>query len=204
MLVDKSVTELLDAFSSSEPTPGGGSASALASAIGASLLMMVAGLPKTRTNAPAERAALQEASKAVVALRRRLSDAIDADTAAYDGVVAAYRLPKSSNDEQTARQLAVQAALRGATDVPLDVMRWSAEAMTHAETIARHGLRAAASDIGVAVALLQAGASGARLNVDVNLGSVKDATYVDAVRAEVRKLSAVIGQACSEVERALS
>ena len=204
MLVDKSVTELLDAFSSSEPTPGGGSASALASAIGASLLMMVAGLPKTRTNAPAERAALQEASKTVVALRRRLSDAIDADTAAYDGVVAAYRLPKSSNDEQTARQLAVQAALRGATDVPLDVMRWSAEAMTHAETIARHGLRAAASDIGVAVALLQAGASGARLNVDVNLGSVKDATYVDAVRAEVRKLSAVIGQACSEVERALS
>ena len=66
MLVDKSVTELLDAFSSSDPTPGGGSAAALASAIGASLLMMVAGLPKTRTNAPEERAALQEASNAVV------------------------------------------------------------------------------------------------------------------------------------------
>ena len=150
MLVDKSVTELLDAFGSTDPTPGGGSAAALASAIGASLLMMVAGLPKTRTNVPEERAALQDASTAVAELRRRLSDAIDADTAAYDRVVAAYRLPKSSSDEQAVRQLTIQTALRQATDVPLDVMRWSAAALQQGETIARYGLRAAASDVGVA------------------------------------------------------
>ena len=204
MLVDKSVTELLDAFGSTDPTPGGGSASALASAIGASLLMMVAGLPKTRTNAPEERAALQDASTAVAALRRRLSDAIDADTAAYDRVVAAYRLPKSSSDEQAARQLTIQTALRQATDVPLDVMRWSAEALQQAETIARYGLRAAASDVGVAAALLLAGASGARLNVNTNIGSIKDAVYVDAVRAEVRELSAAIEQVRAALDRTLS
>jgi methenyltetrahydrofolate cyclohydrolase len=203
MLVDKSVTELLDAFGSTDPTPGGGSASALSSAIGASLLMMVAGLPKTRTNALEERAALQQASTGVAELRRRLTHAIDADTAAYDGVVAAYRLPKSSSDEQAARQVAIQAALRLATDVPLDVMRWSAEALTHAETIARHGHRAAASDIGVAAALLQAGASGARLNVDINIGSVKDPGYVNAVRAAVGELSAAMERARADLDRAL-
>ena len=76
-------------------------------------------------------------------------------------------------------------------------------ALEQAETIARYGLRAAASDIGVAAALLQAGASGARLNVDINVGSVKDADYVDAVRAEVQELSAAIEQARAAVDREL-
>ncbi|HEY7283944.1 MAG TPA: cyclodeaminase/cyclohydrolase family protein [Vicinamibacterales bacterium] len=195
---------MLSAFSSTEPTPGGGSASALASAVGASLLMMVAGLPKTRTNAPEERAALQEASNRVAELRDRLSGAIDADTAAYDRVVAAYRLPKASPEEQAARQLAIQSALRAATDVPLDVMRWSAQALEQAIVIARHGLRSASSDIGVAAALLRAGSAGARLNVDINVGSVKDSSYADAVRAEVRELSTAIDSSGASVSAALS
>jgi len=204
MLVDRTVTELLNAFSSTEPTPGGGSASALASAVGASLLMMVAGLPKTRTNTPEERAALQEASRRVASLRDSLNGAIDADTAAYDRVVAAYRLPKASAEEQAARQLAIQSALREATDVPLDVMRWSAQALEHAIVIARHGLRGAASDVGVAAALLRAGWAGARLNVDINVGSVKDSSYADAVRAEVRDLSTAIDSSGASVSAALS
>ena len=204
MLVDKSVSELLRAFSSTDPTPGGGSASALASSVGASLLMMVAGLPKTRTNAPEERTALQDASNQIGTLRDRLAAAIDADTAAYDRVVAAYRLPKTSADEQSARQAAIQAALREATDVPLDVMRWSAQALEHAVAIARYGLPSAASDIGVGVALLKAGAAGARLNVDINVGSVKDLSYADAVRSETRQLSDAVEKRSTAVSDALS
>jgi formiminotetrahydrofolate cyclodeaminase len=204
MLVDKSVSELLRAFSSTEPTPGGGSASALASAVGASLLMMVAGLPKTRTNASEERTALQDASNQIGALRDRLTGAIDADTAAYDRVVAAYKMPKASADEQAARQAAIQASLRGATDVPLDVMRWSAQALEHAVAIARHGLSSAASDVGVGVALLKAGASGARLNVDINVGSLKDSSYADAVRSEIRRLTDAIEKSSVAVAAAVS
>jgi formiminotetrahydrofolate cyclodeaminase len=204
MLVDKTLTELLGAFSSTDPTPGGGSASALASVVGASLLMMVAGLPKTRTNAPEERAALQEASHRVAALRDRLSAAIDADAAAYARVVAAYRLPKSSADEQAARQVAIQAALQGAIDVPLDVMRWSAQALEQAATVGRHGLRSAASDIGVAVALLQAGGVGARLNVEANVSGLKEPAYVEAVRAETAELSAAAERAAAAARAALS
>jgi methenyltetrahydrofolate cyclohydrolase len=197
-LVEKSVRDLLTAFSSPDPTPGGGSAAALASAIGASLLSMVAALPKTRAGSPEDRRALTAAAARLADIGARLTEAIDADTAAYDQVVAAYKLPKSSSDEQQARTAAIQRALRAATGVPLDVMRWSAEALNQASVIAAHGHRAAASDVGVAFALLGAGLDGARLNVEINLSSVDDAAYADAVRAEVGHLSGLASDAAAE------
>jgi formiminotetrahydrofolate cyclodeaminase len=202
-LADRSLRDLLTAFSSSDPTPGGGSASALSSAVGASLLMMVAGLPKTRTGAEGERAALTAAAAGLGAIRQQLSDAVDQDAAAYDRVVAAYKLPKASPDEQTARTAAIQQALIAATDVPLGVMRASASALSHAGAIAANGNRNAASDVGVAVSLLRAGLHGARLNIEINAGSVADAAYVGAVRAETIRLSEQAGRAADEVDALL-
>ena len=188
-LADRSVRDLLTAFSSTDPTPGGGSASALASAVGASLLMMVAGLPKTRTGSDDDRAALKSAAGVLADIRRRLTDAVDADTAAYDQVVAAYKLPKGSADEQSARKAAIQRALRAATDEPLDVVRLSAAALNEAITVATHGPRAAASDVGVAVALLRAGTRGARLTVELIIVGRSDTGDADAVAAETARLS---------------
>lgn len=188
-LTDQSLRDLLTSFSSSDPTPGGGSAAALASAVGASLLTMVAGLPKTRTGSDEERAALTRAAGELAGIRAQLTDAIDADTAAYDQVVAAYKLPKASPDEQGARKAAIQLALRAATEAPLGVMRLSALALDQALAIAASGHRAAASDVGVAVALLRAGARGARLNVEINIGSIADASYASGVAADVTQLS---------------
>lgn len=204
MLIEKSLRDLLSAFSSSDPTPGGGSASALASAVGASLLLMVAGLPKTRSNTPADRAALDRAVEELTVLRQDVADAIDADTAAYDQVVAAYKLPKGTADEQQARKTAIQRALRAAIDVPLGVMRLSSLALRQAGIVAAHGHRAAASDVGVAVALLQAGAAGARLNVDINLQGVGDAAYAEGVRGEMATLASEIPSAAQAVDRALT
>jgi formiminotetrahydrofolate cyclodeaminase len=195
LLMEKSVRDLLTAFSSSDPTPGGGSASALASAVGASLLMMVAGLPKTRSNTPEDRAALDQALAALSQLRDQLASAVDADTAAYDQVVAAYRLPKASPADQQARKEAIQRALRSAIDVPVGVMKMSAQAIRRGAVVAAHGNRAAASDIGVAAALLQAGATGARLNVDINLQSVSDSTYLEALRGELNLIATELSSA---------
>src|SRR5262249_22019943 len=147
VLTDKSVRDLLAAFSSSDPTPGGGSASALASAVGASLLLMVAALAKARTGSDDDRAALTAAAPAVVAVQQQVTEAIDADSRAYDTVVAAYKLPKANPDEQAARQAAIQRAMRNATDVPLGVMRLSVLALRQARSVAEHGHRAAASDV---------------------------------------------------------
>jgi formiminotetrahydrofolate cyclodeaminase len=202
-LTDQSVRDLLTAFSSADPTPGGGSAAALASAVGASVLMMVAGLPKTRSGSDDERAALRAATGVLAALRQRLTDAIDADTVAYDQVVAAYKLPKGSADEQSARKAAIQQALRGATEVPLGVVHLSAAALDQAVVIARGGHRAAVSDVGVAVALLRAGLRGARLNVDINIGSVSDTTYGDGVAAETARVSDAGSRAADEADALL-
>jgi formiminotetrahydrofolate cyclodeaminase len=203
LLADTPVRDLLDAFSSSNPTPGGGSAAALASAVGASLLMMIAGLPKTRGGTVDDRAALASAAAALAGIRQQLTAAIDADTAAYDQVVAAYKLPKGSAEEQAARTSAIQSALRAATDVPLDVVRLSAAALAQGTTVAAHGHRAAASDVGVAVALLRAGLRGAQLNIEINIGSVADAAYVDAVKTETARLSDEATRAGDEADALL-
>ena len=190
-LVDRSVRDLLAAFSSSDPTPGGGSAAALAAAVGASLLMMVASLPKTRSGSNEDRALLAEAAELLVRLRQQLADAVDADTIAYDQVVAAYRLPKGTDEEKRARKSAIQRALRSATDVPLGVMRLSALALKRADIVGAHGHPGASSDVGVAAALLHAGMRGARLNVEANVGSIDDEAYKEAVGSEIAALDQV-------------
>ena len=190
MLIDQPLRDVLAAFASPDPTPGGGSASALASAIGVSLLAMVAALPKTKSNSGEDRTALASALATTASLRAQLAAAIDADTAAYDAVVGAYKLPKSTDQEKAARSEAIQRALRGATDVPISVMRLSAQGLAAASIVAAHGNPSASSDVGVATALLRAGLEGARLNVEVNLGSIKDDTYRQAVNEEVARLTA--------------
>ena len=202
-LIDRSVRDLLTAFSSSDPTPGGGSAAALSSAIGASLLMMVAGLPKTRTGSDDDRARLTAAGAVLADLRDRLTEAVDADTAAYDDVVAAYKMPKVSADEQSARKAAIQRALREATDVPLGVVRLSAAALVQAALVAAHGHKAAGSDVGVAIALLRAGLRGARLNVEINVGSLTDAEYTSSVTAEINRLGAEAARSADEADALL-
>ena len=203
MLTNKSVRDLLAAFASSDPTPGGGSASAVASAMGASLLLMVAALPKTRHGTDEDRAALAGAAAALVGVQQQLVEAIDADSVAYDAVVAAYKLPRASDPEQTARKAAIQRAVRGATDVPLGVMRLSVVGLRHAKAVAQHGHRAAASDVGVAVALLNAGARGARLNVDINVGSLTDGSYVEAVKAETERLGTEAAETADAAQASL-
>ena len=203
MLTDKPLRDLLAAFASSDPTPGGGSASALASAMGTSLLMMVASLPKTRSGTDDDRGALDAAGQALAGVQQQLAEAVDADSMAYDAVVAAYKLPKQDEAEQGARKAAIQHALRGATDVPLGVMRLTVIALRHARAVAQHGHRAAASDVGVALALLAAGARGARLNVDVNLASLTDGSYVEAVKAERERLSADAAETADAAQASL-
>src|SRR3954470_9476406 len=202
-LTDTPLRDLLTAFSSSAPTPGGGSAAALASAVGASLLMMVAGLPKTRSGSDDDRAALAAAGGALAGIRTSLTAAIDADAAAYDRVVAAYKLPKGAAEEQIARKAAIQQAMRAATTVPLDVVRLSATALTEAAPIAAHCYDAATSDVGVAIALLRAGAHGARLNVEINIASVSDVAWAGDAAAELIRWRDAAGRAADDAEALL-
>jgi formiminotetrahydrofolate cyclodeaminase len=203
MLTDQRVRDLLAAFSAPDPTPGGGSASALASATGASLLLMVSGLPKTRSGSDADRLALAASAAALDPLRRDLTDAVDADAAAYDQVVAAFKLPRNGDQEQRARRQGIEQATIAATEVPLSVMRLSVAALAVAKTVAAHGNRSAASDVGVAIALLRAGLHGACLNVDVNLSVLKDHPMLESLRADAARLAAEGSRAAAEADASL-
>ena len=176
------VEDLLDAFASNEPVPGGGSASALAGSVGVSLLLMVAGMPRTRTGAPEEVADLSDVSSRLRPLRDTLASLIDEDSRAYRAVVAAYRLPKGTDAEKAVRRGAVEQAMREATDIPLQTMRACRQALRGAIAVAQAGNKNALSDVGVGVELLLAGLRGAAMNVDVNLASLTDATYVARVK----------------------
>ena len=188
-LTDKTVKDLLVAFRSPDPTPGGGSASALSGAIGASLLAMVGALPNARTEDDEDVLRLQTSGHRCSELAEQLTALVDRDSEAYEMVVGAYRLPKATDTEKSARSARIQQALRAAIEAPLDVMRSCTEALTHGAVIAKLGNANASSDVQVGLELLRAGLRGARLNVDVNLDSVKDAEYREAVRGEVARLA---------------
>jgi methenyltetrahydrofolate cyclohydrolase len=189
---DLSLAQLLDAFASNQPVPGGGSAAALAGAVGASLLIMVAGLPKTRHGTDEERSALTAAAARLRPLRDELASLIDRDSEAYTSVINAYRLPRSTDAEQAARRNAIDEAMRAATEAPLATIRACERAMREAEVIASSGAASASSDVAVGIELLKTAARGAGMNVDTNLTAVKDAEYVKRVSQELRDLDQAI------------
>jgi formiminotetrahydrofolate cyclodeaminase len=183
-----SLAQLLDAFASNQPVPGGGSAAALAGAVGASLLIMVAGLPKTRHGTDEERSALTATAARLRPLRDELASLIDRDSEAYTSVINAYRLPRSTVAEQAARRDAIDEAMRAATEAPLATIRACERAMREAEVIVSSGAASASSDVAVGIELLKTAARGAGMNVDTNLAAVKDDEYVQRVSQELRDL----------------
>ncbi len=189
-LTERTVADLLSAFRSSDPTPGGGSASALSGAVGASLLAMVAGLPKPLAATAEDVERLRTAGARCAAHAQTLEALIDRDSDAYELVMGAYRLPKSTDAEKAARSSRIQEALRAATEAPLDVMRSCSAALEQAAVVARFGNRNASSDVGVAQELLKAGLRGAGMNVEINLGAIQDGGYAERVRSEARRLLA--------------
>ena len=187
-LTSLSVADLLRAFRSSDPTPGGGSAAALAGAVGASLLAMVAGLPKSRAATTEDTDRLNAAGGRCASFGATLEALIDRDSQAYDLVVAAYKRPKATDADKAARSAGIQSALRKAIAAPLDVMRACAAAAEQGVVIAALGNPSASSDVQVGLELLGAALRGAKLNVEINLDSVKDATYADTIRTEAQEL----------------
>jgi methenyltetrahydrofolate cyclohydrolase len=201
---DMTVAQLLAALGSPEPTPGGGTAAAIAGAMGTSLLLMVTGLAKSRTNTGDEKAALAKARAALEPLTLRLADLADADARSFNEVMAAYRLPKATDEDKAARTRAIQEALRGATDIPLETLRVCASAIEQGRAVADHGNRSAASDAGVAIGLLRAAGDGAAANVRINLTGLKDEAYKSATEAETARLAEQVATHADAALRAVA
>jgi len=171
--------------------------------MGASLLAMVAGLPKSRAATADETERLNAVGEQCAALARDLEALVERDSDAYNTVLAAYKLPKGTDQEKAVRSAAIQAGFRAAIEAPLEVMRACAAAVEHGVVVATFGLASASSDVQVGVELLNAALRGAKLNVETNLGSVKDEDYLSKVRQDVKACERAILHHSAAATRAL-
>ena len=189
-LVDMGVTEFVDELASDSPAPGGGSVSALASAMAAGLTNMVGVLTFGKKGYDDNWNEIEELSNQAQALKDSFLFLVDEDTRSFNNVMAAMRLPKTSEEQQAERLEALQQATIYSAEIPLKVMRHSLEIMKLASRMAEIGNQNSLSDAGVAVLQARAGLEGAALNVLINIPGIDDKSIVSNFENEVAELRA--------------
>ena len=188
MLVDNRITEYLEKAAAGTAVPGGGSVAALNAALAAGLTEMVANLTIGKKGyEEVEEEMIALAGKASQ-LRNKLSAAVDQDADAYTEVMAAYRLPKTTDEETALRKQKIQDAIKHAARVPLEVARNALAVIELAGQAIRKGNKNAASDGAVAAMNARTGALAAIYNVKINLSSINDDSFVDKLTQEVKEL----------------
>ena len=198
-LVSMAVDRFADEVSSESPAPGGGSVSAVAGGLAAGLTAMVANLTVGKKGYEAAWSELSDLAERAQAVKDRLVRAVDEDTDAFNAALAAMRMPKATAGERAARDAALEAGYQQAARVPLETARACLEALRLSLTVAGKGNRNSASDAGVAALIARGAVEGAVLNVLINLGSVRDATFTLACRQEADQLVEEAGALCEQV-----
>ena len=178
-LVGLNVADFIDKLGSDAPAPGGGSASALAGAVGISLTRMVAALTLGKEKYRDQDQLMLEIMQKAEKLQRELLFSIDRDTEAFKGVTRVFSMPKETDQEKELRKVAMQLALQEATIVPFRMMGFALEALELTKKAVGKSNTNAASDLGVASLTLKAAVQGAWLNVLINLGGIKDQDFVN-------------------------
>ncbi len=188
MIKDMTIQTFLDELASKSSTPGGGGAAAVSGAMGAALISMVANF----TIGKKGHEDVEDECKEILAkseqLRSELTDAIKDDVDVFNRVMASYGMPKETDDEKAARSAEIQAALKEATDVPLQCAKLCREVINLSQPIADKGNKNVISDAGVAVLAGYAGLRSAALNVYINIGGIKDKEFADDRRQQLETL----------------
>ena len=168
--------------------PGGGSVSALAAALSAGLASMVANLTHGKREFKRVEGMMADLSIEAQGLKVKALELVDADTAAFNRYIAAMRLPKKSDEEKIRRAEAMEEAAKEMTRVPLATLKLAVRTAELAETALRRGNPTTASDAGTALAQAEAAATGAYLNVMINLPSVADREFTNRTAGEAEEL----------------
>jgi formiminotetrahydrofolate cyclodeaminase len=199
MLTSLSVTNFLDETASNSPAPGGGSVSALAASLGAALTSMVCRLTIGKKKYVAVQHEMEAALISSEKLRAKFTALIDEDTTAFRKVMAAFGLPKETNEQNAQRIASIQEATKEATVVPLRLMELCAEAIEIVKIVVEKGNPSSLSDTGVAVLMLKAACEGAALNIHINLSIIQDAAFIEAKRTATNTIRTSMTEASQHI-----
>jgi formiminotetrahydrofolate cyclodeaminase len=200
---DLTLGAFVDRLASAEPVPGGGSASAVAASLGAALVAMVAALSLGRPKYAEHSALHQQAIDVGQRLSRRFLELADDDAAAYATYAAAMKLPKDTDQERSARSVAMATAALTASEVPLAILEACFELVVTAEVLAGRSNVNASSDLNVAAQLGEAAARGAAENVLVNLPAVADESFAREATTRVMSRLDAIATLAAETHQAV-
>jgi len=184
----ESVTAFTASVAASTPAPGGGSVAAHVGALGAALAQMVAGLTVGRKKYASVESRMKELGLKATALVTQLQELVVRDAKAYEGVTIAYKLPKDTEEQSALRTTAIDSALVGAAQVPIETARACAAVAALAAEAAEHGNTNAASDAGVAALLAEAACRGAVYNVRINVSSMTNKSLGTPLAAEAQEI----------------
>lgn len=187
---DTAVEPFLDALAGQGATPGGGSAAAIIGAMGAALVSMVCNLTIGKKKYAEVEGEMKDVLTKAEALRLRLTGMIEDDVKAFDAVMAAYGMAKETDAEKVAREKAIQAALKQATEIPLRCCHAAREVIDLAAIASAKGNLNVISDAGVAVLAAYAALRSAALNVFTNARMITDKTFAEATLKELNALLA--------------
>lgn len=188
MLANMSIKEFLDKTASSDPAPGGGSIAALCGAAACALTSMVAALTVNNKEYVGVSEEMEKLIQAGSGLMTFFMEQMDADAEAFNGVMDAYRMPKTGEQERAARNAAIQQGLKKAAEVPMGVAERALESMDMIETAVEKGNRHAVTDGAVAAMMARNAVLAALYNVEINLASIKDEGYCEKMRDRIGEL----------------
>lgn len=188
MFSEQTLSDFLDVLASKAPTPGGGSVSALSGSIGASLVAMVANLTIGKKKYADVEDEMKEVLSSAENLRKEMEALIEEDARSFDSVMAAFKMPKETEEEKKVRKERIEAATKVATETPLKVMRRCLEGMDICSKVALKGNKSSISDAGVAALQFETAASGAMLNVLINLPGIEDESFRKKAKAEADRI----------------
>ncbi len=186
--LESTLRHYTDMLASGAPAPGGGSAAALVGALGAALNSMVANFTVGREKFASVDANARRLLSKSEELRAALERLTQADTEAYGAVAAAQKLPRETDEQKTARTVAVQAALRAAAEVPREAAKAALNVIAVAAELVEIGNPNLITDVGVAAKFGVAALECAALNVEINLAYIKDDAYNSEVRAQLKRM----------------
>ena len=187
---DTAVEPFLDALASQGATPGGGSAAAIIGAMGAALVSMVCNLTIGKKKYADVEGEMKEVLGKAEVLRHKLTGMIEDDVKAFDTVMAAYGMAKETDADKAARDSAIQAALKQATEIPMRCCHAAREVIDLAAIASEKGNLNVISDVGVAVLAAYAALRSAALNVFTNARIITDKVYAEAKLKELNELLA--------------